>query len=382
MSILDLVMGQRPNPTGMTPMQQQRMVMNPPRMAPIERGVPSVVNPGVQPAQDQSFLGRLGGGIMDYLSDPINRKQLALGFNAMRLNPDANFAQSLQSQIENEQAVRLLSTQGNRTAEALESAAQRESDPTRKNQLINAAQMVRENPAMAKEAAKLLFSASEFAPKGFGVRTDPETGQEYGVQYDPNTRTFKRLDIPGAIGETPTQKAKREANTQIELADYEAAREAGVRAFTQAETATQQIGTMYQAISAIDAGGRSGALDQFLPSFSAATSMLRNAATQMGIDIINSATFGALSETELRLALSSGIPQELDGPELKKHLKQKIEAQTKLRNELLRTAQELSAGKVKYSDFISKYQVKGGVQPTGQRPTKRWNEETQTLEDV
>ena len=136
-----------------------------------------------------------------------------------------------------------------------------------------------------------------------------------------------------------------------------------MRAFTQAQQADRTIGTMYTAINAIDTGGRSGALDQFLPAFDAATATLRNAATTMGIDIINSATFGALSESELRLALSSGIPLGLEGNELKEFLYRKIEAQTLLRNELLRTAQMLSGGQMKYSDFINQYKVGGGTKP-------------------
>ena len=83
----------------------------------------------------------------------------------------------------------------------------------------------------------------------------------------------------------------------------------------------------------------------------------------MDIDIINSATFGALSESELRLALSSGIPLGLEGNELKEFLYRKIEAQTLLRNELLRTAQMLSGGQMKYSDFINQYKVGGGTKP-------------------
>lgn len=359
MSLLDLIMGPRPNPTGMSPQQQRQAVAGNRMMpAPISRGTPSfVAGRDAAPAQQPSMLSQIGGGIKDYLSDPINRKQLALGFNAMRLNPDANFARSLESQISKEQDMRLLNQQGNRTAEALKAAAGREPDPKKKERLLSAALLVERNPSMAKEAASLLFGANTFANKGFAPQVDPATGQMFGVQYDPNTGSYNRVDISGATGETPAQKAEREARVEIDLQDRKAAQNAGLRAFSQVENANEAINTMYTAINAVDAGGRSGAIDQFLPAFSASTQMLRNAATTMGIQVINSATFGALSAAELDLALSKGIPLGLDGPELKEHLYKKIDAQNRLRTIMLKTAQELSAGDVRYSDFIKKYEI-------------------------
>jgi hypothetical protein len=227
------------------------------------------------------------------------------------------------------------------------------------------AEAVEANPSLAAEALKATMGVGtdQFATKGFAPQVDPATGQMYGVQYDPNTQTYKRVDVPGAKGETPTEKQARESAAALELQDFESAQEAGTRAFTQAQQADRTIGTMYSAINAIEQGGRSGALDQFLPAFDAATATLRNAATTMGIDIINSATFGALSKPELQLALSSGIPLGLEGNELKTFLYKKIEAQTLLRNELLRTAQMLSGGQMKYSDFIKQYEVGGGTKP-------------------
>ena len=106
-------------------------------------------------AQEAGFLSQLGRGALDYLSDPINRKQLAIGFNAMRLNPDANLARSLQSQIETEQGMRLLRSQGNKTADALAAAGHKE-----------LAEIVRDNPSLAKEAISVLTKTPDI-PDGF-----------------------------------------------------------------------------------------------------------------------------------------------------------------------------------------------------------------------
>lgn len=309
---------------------------------------------GTAKPEAPGLLSRLGRAGLDRLQDPESRARIAMALNSMRLQPDQGLARSLQGRAEGIQERRQQAQQANRTVEYLKSKGR-----------PDLAQAVEANPSLAAEALKATMGVTgdQFATKGFAPQIDPVTGQMFGVQYDPNTGEYSRVNVPGAVGETPSEVTQRESSAKLELQDYQAAQEAGTRAFTQAQAANRTIGTMYSAISAIESGGRSGVLDQFLPAFDAATATLRNAATTMGIDIINSATFGALSEAELALALSSGIPLGLDGPELQEFLYKKIEAQTLLRNELLRTAQTLSGGQMKYSDFINQYKVEGGTKP-------------------
>lgn len=327
-------------------MQQREQAMKP---------AVSVAGGSTTPKPEQAgFFSRLGRGTLDYLQDPAARARLAAAMNTMRFEPDPNLATALRTRATGIEERRTQAREANRTVDYLKKMGR-----------PDLAGVVEANPALAGEALKAIMGVStdQFATKGFEPKVDPATGQIYGVQYDPNTGKYTRVDVPGATGETPTEKQARESAAALEMQDFESAQEAGVRAFTQAQQADRTIGTMYTAINAIDTGGRSGALDQFLPAFDAATATLRNAATTMGIDIINSATFGALSESELRLALSSGIPLGLEGNELKEFLYRKIEAQTLLRNELLRTAQMLSGGQMKYSDFINQYKVGGGTKP-------------------
>ena len=327
-------------------MQQREQAMKP---------AVSVAGGSTTPKPKQAgFFSRLGRGTLDYLQDPAARARLAAAMNTMRFEPDPNLATALRTRATGIEERRTQAREANRTVDYLKKMGR-----------PDLAGVVEANPALAGEALKAIMGVStdQFATKGFEPKVDPATGQIYGVQYDPNTGKYTRVDVPGATGETPTEKQARESAAALEMQDFESAQEAGVRAFTQAQQADRTIGTMYTAINAIDTGGRSGALDQFLPAFDAATATLRNAATTMGIDIINSATFGALSESELRLALSSGIPLGLEGNELKEFLYRKIEAQTLLRNELLRTAQMLSGGQMKYSDFINQYKVGGGTKP-------------------
>ena len=250
--------------------------------------------------EEAGLLSRFTRRTMDALQDPVANAQIVAALNSLRFEPDPNLVKSVQARAERVQASRQEAQQANRTVQYLKSMGR-----------PDLAKAVEANPSLAADALKATMGVGtdQFATKGFAPQVDPATGQIYGVQYDPNTGTYSRVDVPGAKGETPTQKQARESAAALELQDYESAQEAGTRAFTQAQQADRTIGTMYAAINAIERGGRSGALDQFLPAFDAATATLRNAATTMGIDIINSATFGALSESELRLALSSGIPR-------------------------------------------------------------------------
>lgn len=147
MSLLDMIMGKQPNPTGLTPIQQRQSMMGGP--APIS-------TPRGENVQQPSFFERLGSGAMDYLSDPTNRARLAAGFNTMRLNPDPNIAKMAQSQIETAQAMELLKGQGNKTAEWLEANGYKEE-----------AALVRQNPAIAKDVISKVMTQ-----RGKGGLTD------------------------------------------------------------------------------------------------------------------------------------------------------------------------------------------------------------------
>jgi len=321
-------------------------------------------------AQNAGFLSRLGRGAIDYLSDPINRKQLAIGFNAMRLNPDANLARSLQGQIETEQGMRLLRTQGNRTAEALERKADQisKTDPQRAAQLLTAAEFIRNNPTNTEgisAAANMLFTTSQYAPTVSGVQTDPNTGEQYVVITDRDTMQPKRMTVAGATQMTPAEEAALATQEAVKLQDIKFAQETGQAAMGQVKDLDDQITKMYGAYDALKKqGAQSGLFVNALPAFNAGTAQLRSIANQLGIDVINSATFGALSQEELRLALRTQLDLNLPEQELLKQIDAQIRAKDKLRAELIKMAQDLTSG-VGYSDYIKKYQFVPLAPPEG-----------------
>jgi hypothetical protein len=331
-------------------------------------------------AQEAGFLSQLGRGALDYLSDPINRKQLAIGFNAMRLNPDASLARSLQGQIETEQGLRLLRGQGNRTADALKNRAEKiaNTDPQRSAQLLTAANFIRNNPTNTEgisAAANLLFDSSGFAPTVSGVQTDPVTGEQYVVITDRDTMQPKRMTVGGATQLTPAQEAELETQNAIKLQDIKFAQEKGQAAMGQLTDLDRQIEKMGVAFKALkDEGAQSGIFRSSLPAFDAGTAQLRSMANQLGIDVVNSATFGALSQEELRLALRTQLDLTLSPPELMKQIEAQIRAKDKLRNELFKMAQDLTSG-VGYSDYIKKYQFVPLAPPDGV-PLDLWMDAT------
>ncbi len=312
--------------------------------------------PGSRPPNPfVSGLSQLSRKAMDYLGDPASRARLAAGLQSMTLRPNQQLIQSQLKRAGNIQASRQQAQQANMTAEYLRSQG--------RNDL---ATIIEANPSMANDILAQLFTTRDtFATKGFAPQVDPQTGQLYGVQYDPNTGEYTRVDVEGAVGETPSQVLSREKETDLEIMDRERAMKAGQEAFVAAERSTGTIDTLNRALDSLAAGGESGFIQSYLPSFNAATTTLRQAATEMGIDLIQSATFGALSESELKLALSSTIDLNLPPAELRQLLRDKIRVQKILRDELMKKARELSGGRVKYSDHIQRYQMEGGAEPTG-----------------
>lgn len=340
-----------------------------------------VPNPAPEPAPAQEpmgfgdrmmgILGGLGTGIQNFLDDDEKRARLAIALNSMRLNPDPGFARAMQSQLETAQATRLLSAQGNRTAMALEAEAGRveSTDSSRAAQLRSAAEFIRSNPQnseAAKAGMELLFdtSATQFAPTVSGIQRDPVTGQQYVSITDRNTNEVRRVDIEGAVALTPQQEAQLETDRAIQLQDVKTAQERGFAMMDRAESLYGSLNTYYKALQALDDGADSGFIEQFLPALNEATSSLRQAANSLGIDVINSATFGALSATELQLALSTELDLSLPPQELRKQIEKQIRAKDALRNELLKSANRLTSG-IGYSEYIKEYKFIPMVPPEG-----------------
>ena len=353
--------------------QAQEVPMNGPMVppaqspAPMSFGMssPTPATPSVSAASGQENAPSLFDKFNAMMSDPEKNAQIVMALNSLRGTPDQGLAAAMQKRIETANTLKVANAKAQRAVKLLRDMG--------KDDL---AEIVASNPSLADDAMKAAAGLNKTISgvKTSEVKTDPKTGQQYVVESNPNTGEVTRINIEGAFGLTPEQKAKMEADAQIELNDRQQGFELGQRFFANVNTADNMIKKLYQARDAIVEGGaETGLVRSYLPAFDSATAELRSLANQLGIDVINSATFGALSAPELQLALSTGLPTDLSAEETVKYIDNKIKAQRKLRNELYSSARKLMTGRMKLSDYVNQYSQPGGVeileQPAPQQQT-------------
>lgn len=102
-------------------------------------------------------------------------------------------------------------------------------------------------------------------------------------------------------------------------------------AFEKAGQISSQIATIDRAIAEIDAGAKRNVIMNLLPDISAQAGGLTAALRQMGLDVVSSVTFGALSQSELDIAMSTAYPPNANEVELRKFLVKRRDALKKLR---------------------------------------------------
>jgi hypothetical protein len=122
-----------------------------------------------------------------------------------------------------------------------------------------------------------------------------------------------------------TQGTRAQARVSGELTSKEVG-----AAFAQIGKIKKNIGNIDDAIKAIDDGASTGVIASKFPNITTASITLNNVRSQLGLDVIGSVTFGALSEGELNLALDTALPTTLRPQALKQYLTEKKAAQEKL----------------------------------------------------
>lgn len=206
------------------------------------------------------------------------------------------------------------------------------------------------DPDFALKQRQISQGASRYAPEVSPIQTDPESGQQYVVVTDRNTGQPQRVDVKGGIAQTPDQKLQNDVRKQL----LNQAGEISKDAFNSLKIVRSEMSNLDEAISAIDRGANSGALQKYLPSITEATISLENAANRLGLNVVQSTTFGALSEGELKLAMATAVPLNLPPKELKQWLQGKKKAQQKLGSELRKMAIELGKGETTISEYLQK----------------------------
>lgn len=109
-------------------------------------------------------------------------------------------------------------------------------------------------------------------------------------------------------------------------------------AFGSIASIRENISTLDEARQTVIDGAETGFFSSRLPAFKQATREFRNVQSRLGLGVISSTTFGALSEGELRLALATALPGDLEGPALIKWIDNKQAAQEKLAGQMANAA--------------------------------------------
>jgi len=287
-------------------------------------------------------LVNLGGGVQQFFQDrPDLLDTLSIGFGGMSMRPNEGLIDLAKARIAQREFDRQEKATANRTVEYFRSMG--------RNDL---AQLIEANPGMATNILESVIGvgSEKFALRGFAPDVDPETGQKYAIRFNPNTGEFERVNIPGTFGETPEQEFQR----QTEQNQINIAREKGIDVFNKIQEIDKQATVYDQMIEQLDAGAETGYIRNFFPAMNAETSQLRSLANDLGLGVVSSVTFGALSASELSLALSTAIDTNVSPEELRRQIAAKQAAQAKLRAFLADQAQTLTSG-IGYDEYINDY---------------------------
>lgn len=179
--------------------------------------------------------------------------------------------------------------------------------------------------------------------------------------YDPKTESREIVEAAerrGAELQGIRSQERETAKTAAKIAE---------ESFKTLSATRKNIENMDEGIKLLDEGADTGAIESRFPSIKAASVKLDNLKNRLGLDVIGSVTFGALSEAELAMALDTALPTKLDAPDLKQWMIEKRDAQKKLASNLEEAALFLSEPGNTVADFIKiKKQEEKEKQPSAE----------------
>ena len=170
---------------------------------------------------------------------------------------------------------------------------------------------------------------------GLGARAKGKKNVDIGgVPYilDQDTGTLTPVEVGGAevtaetVGRSKGQIKARETGA---VEDVKTAKAFVADAVPKLSAIEQNIANYDEVIQAIDSGARTGSIVSRLPSINEASKTLDNLRTRLGLDVVSMGSFGALSESEMQIALSAALPTNKEPAALREWVVQKQSAQRK-----------------------------------------------------
>ena len=186
-------------------------------------------------------------------------------------------------------------------------------------QYFNKIQAIRQMPD-GPEKTQMIADLAEAMKATRVVDTGPSFTNFNPLQPSAPTNLQKGLK-PSDEQAGPIAAAKAQGTQSIKAAGD---------AFASLGSVNQNLANIDNAIAALDQGAKTGPIVSMLPNITKASVELANVRNRMGLDVIGSVTFGALSKGELDLALSTALPTNLEPGPLREWLTKKRDAQQKL----------------------------------------------------
>mgnify|MGYP003643589292 CR=1 FL=1 len=200
---------------------------------------------------------------------------------------------------------------------------------------------------------------------GTGLAVDDFIGTPVRVERDGKTFLAGMVQTPdggfevrevGVNGEL-TDTSGRTAGEQVkDKGRTEAVKRAVVqsdKAFEKLESINTNIANLDEGIDLLEnEGANTGVISKLLPTVRASSIKLKNLQNRLGLDIIGAVTFGALSKGELDLALNTALPRNLSEDQLVGFLRDKRNAQVKLRDSITEFAQFTGAGDKTIAEWL------------------------------
>jgi len=168
-------------------------------------------------------------------------------------------------------------------------------------------------------------------------------------------------------GETAFKVIKEAEDRGIDIQKYRAGgRRAAVVAVNTSLTAFDQVLKSRSNIAnlteakrlIIEEGANTGFIVNNLPNWKDSSIALNTVKNELGLDVVGSVTFGALSQGELTLALNTALPTNLSEDALVDWIDRKISAQGKLQDYLYAQATYLADGDKTIGDWLRSQEKK------------------------
>lgn len=358
----------------------------------------------------QQGFGGFGGlvsNVSNQMFKGMSQEQVARlgqGFNTMRLRPDQGMHDAFQNRIDNatvargkQNAIAVLRKQGKNAiadmlevdgisvkdamAYAIEDSGKGDTkamlkilraDPLNE-EALDLADILEADPTMNDEVWKAYMAMTGLDGQGEGseyalgiseIMTDQETGQHYQIHTDKSGKNPPEKVYLDSYGETIIQKQEREKQAKLLERDELRASEMGEAAYNTAQDYFAQIDLFEQALVTLRPENYdsqkeykralTGFIQSRLPSTNPNTSLLRGIQNQLGIRVINSATFGALSEREMEMAMRTNLDLTLPPNELIVMIQEQIRVRRKLAMEFSDQAlMLLTGGDGRFSTFAT-----------------------------